>query len=207
MPYAITPHYWIGSSRPGIPKDLEISSLVHQAVESGKSEKPYILMGNPGSGKTTLMALTAKNVVDPRGGNISYRTRHLWKDHRVLWTHAAEFCHDIKKEIDLTRKYEDFDDNYSATGLSAFVDCLFIDDLGVEQETDFNRDIITTLIDVRYRSGKPTWFTTNLQTNEINTRYGERTLSRLMEMVDLVKVEGVDRRLHIRETRETVGWA
>lgn len=194
MTYNVGQGNWIGSSRPEIPEDLEETTRTAWARDIGKTERGYLLHGPAGTGKTTLMAITAANIAQPNGGTVSERTRFSWKDKRVLWTQSAEFCRDTKREIDLSKRFTDFDDNYSATGLAIYTPCLFLDDLGVEMATDYNAETICTLIDARYRSKKSTWITTNLTEKEISERYGERTLSRLMELLVLVEVSGNDRR-------------
>jgi predicted ATPase len=194
MPFANTPKYWLGSSRPELPDALDPTPEHEDARASGRTESPRLWYGTPGTGKTTLMAIAASCVPDQGGAAISHRTRAIWKDKKVLWCQAAEFAADVRCEMDFARRWIDFGDDYSASGLAAFVPCLFLDDLGVEQATDWNVTIIATLIDARYRAKRPLWITTNLTLPEIRDRYAERTLSRLREMVHLVPIVDVDRR-------------
>lgn len=61
-------------------------------------------------------------------------------------------------------------------------DLLIIDDLGVEQKTEWSVTRIYNIIDSRYRNGLPTIITTNLSLNELEEKYGKRTYDRLIEM-------------------------
>lgn len=172
-----------------------MNELHEKLAGMGKNEQPFLLHGPPGTGKTTLMNEACAMVSNPRGGSISYRTRHMWLDRRVLWAQSGEFCRDVKNEISIGQRWSDFDDHYSASGISRIVPCMFIDDLGTEQETDYNTESISSLVDARYRVGLPTWFTTNLTIAEIGSRYGDRTLSRLAEMCEFITIGGEDRRM------------
>ena len=46
-------------------------------------------------------------------------------------------------------------------------DILIIDDLGVEHNTEYSTEQISSIIDTRYRSGKPLIVTTNLKLDEL----------------------------------------
>lgn len=75
-----------------------------------------------------------------------------------------------------------------------------IDDLGAERSTDYAMEQIYTVIDTRYRSGKPLIVTTNLSPSEIknpgNIGY-ERIYDRIMQNALPVKMIGASRRIEI----------
>lgn len=60
-------------------------------------------------------------------------------------------------------------------------DLLVIDDLGIEKVTEFVLEKVFTLIDTRYRSGKPMIITSNLSLEEIRKTFGERISDRISE--------------------------
>lgn len=76
-------------------------------------------------------------------------------------------------------------------------DLLIIDDLGVERDSEYMQEQVTSIIDARYKSGKPLIVTTNIDLNEIkrpkNLSY-RRMYDRLIEMCHPVKVIGKSRR-------------
>ena len=76
-------------------------------------------------------------------------------------------------------------------------DLLIIDDLAAERNTEYMKEIVTTVIDERYRSGRPLIVTTNMTGQEMKNPADigtDRILSRLFEMCDPVEVVGIDRR-------------
>lgn len=79
-------------------------------------------------------------------------------------------------------------------------DLVVIDDLGVERGTDYGMEQVYSVIDTRYRSGKPLIVTTNLSPSEIknpgNLGY-ERIYDRIMQNCIPVKMSGASRRTEI----------
>jgi len=75
-----------------------------------------------------------------------------------------------------------------------------IDDLGAERETEYALEQIYTVVDTRYRSGKPLILTTNLAPSDIkasgNIGY-ERIYDRILQNSIPVKVSGSSRRTGI----------
>lgn len=75
-------------------------------------------------------------------------------------------------------------------------DLLIIDDLGAEQDSEYKKEQIFSIIDERYKSDKPVIITTNLnpQTfSEITDGRG-RSYNRILEMCTPVKVNGQRRK-------------
>lgn len=80
-----------------------------------------------------------------------------------------------------------------------------IDDLGIEatvSEWGAKDDVLKTLIAYRAERGKArTYVTTNLSSEGITDRYGDRTLSRIMGMCKAFKLTGTNRRAPQREAQ------
>lgn len=72
---------------------------------------------------------------------------------------------------------------------------LFLDDLGSEKASEWVKEQLYIVINERYNWVKPVFITTNLTLQEIAQNYGDRLASRLYEMAEQVKLNGVDRRL------------
>lgn len=81
------------------------------------------------------------------------------------------------------------------------VNFLFIDDLGTENVTDFAREQLFTILDVRCQQKKPTFITTNLNPAELKEKYGERVTSRFKEMCVILELKGQDKRTDIYKER------
>jgi DNA replication protein DnaC len=71
---------------------------------------------------------------------------------------------------------------------------LFIDDLGSETTTQWVVEQFFYIINQRYNNCLPIYITTNLGVKELETRYGVRLVSRLVEMCDFIKLNGKDYR-------------
>lgn len=67
-------------------------------------------------------------------------------------------------------------------------DLLILDDIGAEFESKFYVSAFYGIINNRMNSGAPTIINTNCDLSELNARYGERILSRLMTLEQLIFV-------------------
>lgn len=78
---------------------------------------------------------------------------------------------------------------------------LFLDDLGAENATDFAREQIINIFDMRCIKKLPTFITTNLNFAELKKTYGERITSRIFELCIPIKILGADKRTEILNNR------
>jgi DNA replication protein DnaC len=76
----------------------------------------------------------------------------------------------------------------------ATVDLLHLDDVGAENTSDWVLEQLYSIVNARYEDERSTIITTNLMPPELAEQIGARTASRLVEMCQLVPVEGEDRR-------------
>jgi DNA replication protein DnaC len=67
-----------------------------------------------------------------------------------------------------------------------------LDDIGAEKPSDWVEEQLYALIDVRYRMMRSTIFTTNCTMKQLEVQIGSRSVSRIMEMCEGVKVGGED---------------
>lgn len=138
-----------------------------------KAGKGLILYGSVGTGKTFLACCITNALID--------------KGYNCLITDFAK----LERVIFNQSNRDDY-----IQGLNRFA-LLVIDDLGAERETDYMLELVDSVIDSRYRSGKPLIVTTNLTGEDLknpkNIRQ-QRIYSRLLEMCILLPVNGVDRR-------------
>lgn len=153
------------------------------------------LYGDKGRGKTHLTACMVNEL-----------TSNL---HSVLFTNFSEISQAIrntfgkqvelgagKSEQELLRKLSD-------------VEFLFIDDFGTEKVTKGNEDLwlqgkIYDIINDRYVNKKPIIFTSNYSLRELVETRGVagKTVDRIMEMTEIIKLEGVSYRKLIHQNRE-----
>ena len=190
---------WQGSPRPALIalEELTRDELNQSAIEAAEwsvqQGRGLVLLGTVGSGKTTIMRAVDHALRCAESPHRRY-DRHHWINEPNWWTTAEEFCEDVKRGWTYAKQFSDWSEMYSADGIAARVSRLFLDDLGVERQTEANLDALTTLLSERHRANLATWITTNLNPNEFTSRYGERVLSRLGESCRFVRLEGKDRR-------------
>lgn len=158
--------------------DSKYSKIARRYVDNFpkmlEKSKGLLFFGNVGSGKTYLAACIANALID--------------KGNPCLVTNFSRIVNTIGGTYDNKQKYID--------GLNKF-DLLVIDDLAAERDTEYVNEIIYSVIDSRYRSGKPLIVTTNLRIEEIKNSPDvkkQRILSRLTEMCLFIPVNGKDRR-------------
>lgn len=144
-----------------------------ESFDPDKSDT-LIMHGGTGTGKTTLAKFIANRVID--------------RGYTVWFTSISE----IECRLWPTGDREGVYSRIRNT------DLLVLDDFGFERRTEYMNDIVYSVINARYVTGKPMIITTNLEARElikgadINT---SRVLSRIDENAVPLLVEGEDRRL------------
>jgi DNA replication protein DnaC len=143
------------------------------------------LMGNTGTGKTTLGMLTAKSAL--AAGR----------------TVAVYFTPKLLTQIRQTYQATDREDAYEAffRRLTS-VDLLYIDDLGSERHTDWVVEQLYALVNERYENQRSMLVTSNADGDvdrgqrRLEEQIGPRTVSRLVEICgDPLPLFGPDRRI------------
>jgi len=71
-------------------------------------------------------------------------------------------------------------------------DLLILDDLGAEFSTTFTQAAIYNIVNTRLMSAKPVIINTNLNTAQLNEKYGERVTSRIMGSYVVLRFFGSD---------------
>ncbi|MGI5842449.1 MAG: ATP-binding protein [Christensenellales bacterium] len=122
----------------------------------------WAFLGHTGTGKTHLMLLMAKNLID--SGNFVYFTTAFNLTQEMLKQHTD---------------FEDKNRDYLAKYLEC--DVLFIDDLGTEPiYKNVNENYLYLILNQRMVENKPVVFSSNLDFNQLEDLYGERIFSRLI---------------------------
>jgi DNA replication protein DnaC len=147
---------------------------VDNFAEMRKRGKGLLLFGDVGRGKSFMAACIANALID--------------QGHPCLVTNFARLTNTIQGMYSGKQEYID--------GLDSF-ELLVIDDLASERDTEYMQETVTSIIDARYRSGKPLIITTNLTAQELKAPTDmrkQRIYSRLFEMCVPFEVKGSDRR-------------
>lgn len=140
------------------------------------------LMGDTGTGKTTLAMLVSKAA--------------LQANHSVAIYSLPKLLARIRRTYDS----EPGGDSYLAffERLTS-VDLLHIDDLGAEKRSDWVLEQLYALVNERYEAQRSMLVTTNLDQQELEEQIGPRTVSRLVEICgDPLPLFGPDQRVQAR---------
>lgn len=135
-----------------------------------------LMFGGTGLGKTHL-SLAIANVL-------------LQKGYSIIYDSVASLMHILEQEqFDRGRPEEDT--------LTALLECdlLILDDFGAEFDTKFSRSKIYEILNSRMNARRPLIVNTNLSNTEMQEKYGDRILSRLLSGARVLPFYGRDIRL------------
>lgn len=140
------------------------------------------LMGDTGTGKTTLAMLVSKLALEDSRSVAIYSLPKLLA--RIRQTYDAE---------------PGGDSYLSFFGRLTSVDLLHIDDLGAEKRSDWVLEQLYALVNERYETQRSMLVTTNLDPHELEEQIGSRTVSRLVETCgEPLPLFGPDHRVQAR---------
>jgi DNA replication protein DnaC len=166
-----------------------VRTFTEELDENLASGKGLWLMGDTGTGKTTLAMLVSKAALELRRSVAIYSLPKLLA--RIRRTYDAEAGE---------ASYLEFFERLTA------VDLLHIDDLGAEKRSDWVLEQLYALVNERYEGKRSILVTTNLDQAQLEEQIGPRTVSRLVEICgDPLPLFGQDRRYDVRPAGGTVG--
>ena len=141
----------------------------YDSFDPFETNKGLYLHGNFGTGKTFLIAALLNEL----------KEKYLVRTEIV---YVPELLRRLKEDLSLVG-----DRLYALET----VDVLLLDDIGAEKVTDWGRDeIIGTIIQTRMNKGMPTFFTSNLNLNEL-----EHHLSLTKDSEDILKAKRIMERI------------
>ena len=133
--------------------------------------------GSVGTGKTTLAMLVSRRAIEAGFTAAIYSLpRLLARIRRTYDGDAGQLS------------YLQFFERLTS------VDLLQIDDLGAEKRSDWVLEQLYAIVDERYATNRSIVVTTNLDVNQLEEQIGERTVSRLAEICEVLRLHGADRR-------------
>jgi DNA replication protein DnaC len=176
------------------PPATEIEPMVVRVVRSWVEDleanldagRGLWLMGDTGTGKTTLAMLVSKAALQDSRSVAIYSLPKLLA--RIRRTYDSEPGGD---------SYLSFFERLTS------VDLLHIDDLGAEKRSDWVLEQLYALVNERYESQRSMLVTTNLGQQQLEEQIGPRTVSRLVEICgDPLPLFGPDQRVQARAVGE-----
>ena len=169
------------------PPVTQIDAMVVRIVRSWVEEleanlsagRGLWLMGDTGTGKTTLAMLVSRMALEAGHSVAIYSLPKLLA--RIRRTYDSEPGGD---------SYLSFFERLTS------VDLLHIDDLGAEKRSDWVLEQLYALVNERYEAERSMLVTTNLDQEELERQIGPRTVSRLVEICgDPLPLFGPDKRI------------
>lgn len=174
--------------------DLQPDAKYYPQVKKGTS---LLITGNVGTGKTRLLLeiLLAEKLDNFQIiKTTNFDEVYFEKDPAK---YRPQVMRDFCSVADVLRKIkEGFDHPTERNIVNDMINkpILYLDDLGTEKASDWVKEQLYLVINERYNWVRPVVITTNLNMQEIAEAYGERFASRLVEMCDVIKLTGDDRR-------------
>jgi DNA replication protein DnaC len=163
----------------------EVRRYVRDISENLDKGRGMWFWGDVGTGKTTLAMIIAKAAID------AGRSVAIYSLPRLLNL--------LRESLQADGGLTDLLDRLSV------VDLLHIDDLGAENQTDWVLEQLYSLVNSRYEAQRAIVATTNLQSEALSERLGDRTVSRLVEICrDPIVLAGEDKRREYRQDRGEV---
>ncbi len=187
---SVIPRKFQGVSFDRPPVSTEIEPMVVRVVRSWVEDmeanleagRGLWLMGDTGTGKTTLAMLVSKAALEDSRSVAIYSLPKLLA--RIRRTYDSEPGGD---------SYLSFFERLTS------VDLLHIDDLGAEKRSDWVLEQLYALVNERYEAQRSMLVTTNLDQRQLEEQIGSRTVSRLVEICgDPLPLFGPDRRVQAR---------
>jgi len=163
-------------------RNANISAILRKYADNYdamlKKNTGIVLYGGIGTGKTFYAGCIANELID-RGFAVVMTSVYL-----------------ITEYTDSFAKNQHKKDEYMEHLKKC--DCLILDDLATERDTEFMNEKVYNVINMRYQSGKPLIVTTNASKQDIldpKNIQRMRIYDRLAEMCKLIEVSGESRRI------------
>ncbi|MUV39445.1 DNA replication protein DnaC [Lentibacillus sp. JNUCC-1] len=157
------------------------SRMMDYAQDFDKNESGNLLLvGGYGTGKSHLSAALTKSLME--------------KGLTCLFLSVPKLMSKIKQTYDGSTAFSEADIMEFVEKVDLFV----LDDLGTEYTNlkngadNWTHTKIFEVLDSR--SGKPTVFTTNLNSSQLESKLNERNLSRVLDNTEIIKMDGPDYR-------------
>lgn len=152
----------------------ELRAYVRNLDENLDAGRGLWLCGGTGTGKTAMAMIVSRAALD------AGRSVAIYSLPRLLSV--------IRESIDSEGGLLGFLD------LLATVDLLHLDDLGAEYRTDWTIEQLYSIINMRYQDQRSVIVTSNPDPSQLADQLGDRTVSRLEGMCDVLPFHGSDAR-------------
>ena len=166
-----------------LPKYEELNEFMKKVVEKVEAgEGLYIWSENTGTGKTSW----ACKIMGYYFRKIAFKSG---LENEGLYIFLPTFLEDIRT------MYDNPDPDF-AEELEMVKNCklLIIDDIGAEKPSEWVRERLLSFINTRVSNGLSTIYTSNLSLGELESKMGQRVVSRIKGSTKEIQLSGADRR-------------
>lgn len=168
-----------------------------QGLDNIAQGNGLFLQGPVGTGKSHLSVATVRAMVESYPGRFGRpASRYLvygeqeYNGYRCFMIPVFELLERLRQSYRSRERQKDYVmDTIRRCKLD---DVVILDDIGAEKPTDWVEEQLYALIDLRYRMKRSTIITTNCSLKQLESQIGDRSVSRIIEMCEGVKVEGED---------------
>lgn len=175
-------------------------SFAAEGLNNIASGKGLILLGPVGTGKSHLSVATLRAMVEANPGRFGraqsisgFVDEPVYAGYCCTMVSVVEFLERLRESCRRDRKAYTRELERRCRNDAV----LILDDIGAESPTDWVKEQLYALIDVRYRMKRSTFFTTNCSLDQLEGQIGDRTFSRIWEMCEGIRVGGDDwRKIH-----------
>ena len=154
------------------------------------------LQGPVGTGKSHLSAAILRAIIENNlehfgvpPGKLGFVDEYTYEGYHCSMVSIIELLETLRESIGNAKRKEAVRQKLHRLRCDAVV---IMDDLGAENSSEFVEEQLYALIDLRYRMQRSTIFTSNCTLKELETRIGSRSVSRIFEMCEGVRVGGED---------------
>lgn len=171
-----------------IPRD-RMAQILEHCKQYAKGFTPcsesLLMLGHTGLGKTHLSLAIASAITD--------------RGYGVMYTPVQKLIDKLESDK-FSRDSHDREQYINSLDFVLECDLLVLDDLGTEFYTQFTASVLYNIINSRLVENKPTIISTNLEIQQIEEKYSQRMVSRLVCSYKVLKFHGKDIRF-IKRTK------
>jgi DNA replication protein DnaC len=154
------------------------------------------LQGPVGTGKSHLSVAVLREIIlnnPERFGTppslSDFYDEYAYEGYRCSMVSVVELLESLRDAIGSAKKKEAVRCKLYRIKCDDFI---ILDDIGAERPSEFAAEQLFIIIDLRYRTKRSTFFTSNCTLKELEDLIGERSVSRIFEMCEGVRVSGED---------------
>ena len=167
-----------------------------QGLENISRGRGLFLQGPVGTGKSHLSVAVLREIIEnhpERFGTPPSQTNlydeYAFDGYRCGMVSVVELLETLRESVGNAKKKEAVRKKLHRIKCDDFV---ILDDIGAERPSPFAEEQLFTIIDLRYRTKRSTFFTSNCTLKELESQIGTRSVSRIFEMCEGVRVTGDD---------------